>query len=305
MSTSKGPGTMRSSWLAILLTLSVLSFPAFAPGAEYEANRVKVEVVRMLKGRLSGQMFYGDLDGKIHLPHDKGGTLSFRFWNDQRVGFSASLNQIRVRVAGMVKTFTQYTTSLDLEETYEGGNNEWGPAGGARITIQIPPRAKVVHFSGQGSQTGIEISDLVFLDDAPVFFQMEEQTNYSQEVLISSGRQLFGKSTGREYHGDSRINIILPHNKGGILSLLFWNDQQSTAAKTTNYLNYNLGGRTYTVEQATTPKDLAEFYKEFSGSWGPAGGMEVRIYIPPGTQSFTITATGSDTGIEVSDLVYY
>lgn len=289
-----------------LLTVILVLFTAtYAFSAEYQVGRVKVEVVRMLKGRLSGQSFYGDLSGKIHLPHDNGGTLSFRFWNDQRVGFSATLNQIRIRVRGRVKTFSQYTTSLDLEETYEGGNNEWGPAGGSRISIQVPPRAKTVHFSGQGSQTGIEISDLVFLDDAPVFFQMEDQVNYSQEVLISSDRQLFGKSTGREYHGDNKIAIIFPHNRGGILNLLFWNDQQSTVPKTTNYLSYSLGGRTLTVEQTTTPKDLVEFYKEYGKTWGPAGGMEVRIYIPPGTWALNIVGTGSATGIEVSDLVFY
>lgn len=119
-----------------------------------------LEVGRVIVGKTTGKKFYGYSAGVIHLPSMAGGFLSFKFWNDQRVGQSWTLNKLNLSAGGRKEIFSQYTTSLDLKEVYKDAEDH-GPAGGGTITIQLPEGISRVEFNNEGSMMGLEITDPV------------------------------------------------------------------------------------------------------------------------------------------------
>jgi len=277
-------------------------------GYEVEALRPAggpmVQAGRVLTGVTSNRKYYGYTGGSIFLPHTGGGFLTFRVWNDQHVGFASALNKIHIGVASRTDTFTQYSTSLELSEEYKEFRNQWGPAGGADVTIQVPRGVSRVNFHNTGSETGVEISDVSFTQGAPIIIRFDEKVNRTTAVLHNFGRTLQGADSGRTFYGYTGATIILPHAKGGVLTFLLWNDQNVGTAETKNRLTIMVGTRKETVALVTRKEDRREFYKTFVNQWGPAGGKEVRISVPAGVSRISVSNAGSQTGIEVSDLHY-
>lgn len=264
-----------------------------------------IQVGRVLIGKKTGRNYFGYTGGSIFLPHGNGGFLTFKFWNDQHTGFSSTLNQIVLAVGSRQESLRQYSTSLELQEHYQGFEEQWGPAGGGEISIQIPEEIYRVDFNNSGSQTGIELSDVQFTKGAPVVIQFREQVNRTSEVLKGFGRVLRGASSNRAYYGYAGGQVILPHDKGGTLAFLFWNDHQKDAPQVANQINVTAGNLKQTFKQTTLQKDRMEFYQEFMDNWGPAGGVEVRISIPQGVTLVDINGASSQTGFELSDFSYH
>jgi len=271
---------------------------------ERPAGEPMIQVGRVITGVTSNRKYYGYTGGSIFLPHTRGGFLAFRVWNDQHVGFASALNKIHIGVASRKDTFTQYTTSLDLSEEYKEFRNQWGPAGGADVTIQVPRGVSRVTFQNAGSETGVEISDVSFTQGAPILIRFDEKVNRTTAVLHNFGRTLQGTNSGRIFYGYTGATVILPHAKGGVLTFLLWNDQNVGTAETKNRLTITVGTRKETVELVTRKEDRREFYKTFVNQWGPAGGKEVRISVPAGVSRISLSNAGSQTGIEVSDFSY-
>jgi len=109
----------------------------------------------------------------------------------------------------------------------------------------------------------------------------------------SSGEKVF-------YTVRQPLEIYLPHDKGGILQFRIWNDFHPTHQVIANKLITPF----YVIDNVTSLSDLRGSYLEYPGSWGPAGGKEVTLEIPSGTQVFYFHATGSQTSIEISDLSF-
>ncbi len=268
------------------------------------AGRPMVQVSRVLNGSKSNRKYYGYTGGSIFLPHNGGGFLTFKVWNDQHVGFAFALNKINVAVALRKDTFTQYTTAFDLSEEYREFRNQWGPAGGADMTIQVPEGVSRVNFNNSGSQTGVEISDVEFTQGAPIIIRFDENVNRTTRVLNNFARTLQGTNSGRTFYGYTGGTIILPHNKGGVLTFLLWNDHNVSTEEATNRFNMAVGNRKETITLSTRKADRQEFYTTFVNQWGPAGGKEVRVSVPSGVSSISVNNAGSQTGIEVSDFSY-
>jgi len=272
--------------------------PVRAPG------RAIIQVARILKGSKSGELFYGYQSGTIFLPHGYGGYLTFRVYNDQQLGCSSFLNKINITAGHLKETFTQYTSSLDLVEEYQEFKNQWGPAGGSRVIIQVPEEVTQVSFNNTGSQSGIEISQLNFTKGTPLVFSFEERVNRRGNVCKIFGRTLHGAGSGQEFSGYSSGRVILPNNKGGVLSFNFWNDQGINTPQTHNHLNITAGNVKMTVKQTTIMGQRNDFYKEFMNQWGPAGGKIVNVRIPAGVTLVKFNHTGSQTGFELNNFVF-
>ncbi len=204
----------------------------------------------------------------------------------------------------MRETFAQYTTSLDLAEHYQEFKNVWGPAGGSQVAIQIPEGVSRVDFNNSGSQTGIEISQVSFSKGAPIVFDFKERVNQTSATLKNFGRVLHGASSGREFYGFTGGRVGLPNNKGGTLSFRIWNDHNANSAQTANQLNITAGSVKLTERLTTTAADRREFYREFVNQWGPAGGKTVQVTVPAGVSVVDFNNSGSDTGVELSDIVF-
>lgn len=273
----------------------------------YEAEPVRapgrpiINVSRVLTGDKTKESYYGFAKGTIFLPHAYGGFLSFFVYNDQTLGCSAYQNKINIRAGHLTESFTQYTTSMDLLEEYEQFKNQWGPAGGSRVIIQVPEEVSEITFDNKGSDSGIEIAKLHFSTGTPVYIQFEERVNRRGAVCTLFGRTLHGGDSGREFKGYASGRVILPNNKGGVLSLKFWNDQNVNQARTENRLHITAGSATTTVKQITTNTQRIEFYQEFMNQWGPAGGKPVRVKIPRGITEVSFDNQGSQTGFELTD----
>ncbi len=283
----------------------------FTPlGGGFELKAVRpfgeplIRAGRVLTGTKTGRKYFGYTGGSIYLPHTAGGFLTFKFWNDQHTGFSSAQNKINISVGSRQDSFTQYSTSLDLQEQYKEFVNEWGPGAGGDVIIQIPQGISRVDFNNGGSETGIEISDVAFTQGAPIVFQFKEHINSTSAVLNNLGRVLNGANTGRMFYGYTNGTIMLPHNRGGLLKFLLWNDHQANAAKTSNQASISAGSQKMVVNLDTIQTDRQEFYREFMNDWGPAGGKEVRVAVPAGLTHIEISNSGSQTGIELSDLFF-
>ena len=94
--------------------------------------------------------------------------------------------------------------------------------------------------------------------------------------------------------------ITLPDDHGGELTFNLWNDFHPNHLSILNKLTTPF----QLIENATVSSDLKGSYKEYPGSWGPAGGKQIVLKIPAGTRVLTLYATGSQTGIELSDVRY-
>ena len=263
-----------------------------------------VETGRVLKGIKTGRQYYGYQSGTIHLSHANGGFLSFKLYNDQAPGFATTTNKINISVGGRTESFVQYTTALDLEEFFAGLENQWGPAGGSSVSIQIPEGTTKVEFNNGGSETGIEVSEVQFTKGAPVVFDFKEHLNRSSEVLKDFGRVLRGASSGRQYYGYSSGRVALPNTKGGVLTFRIWNDHGKGTAQVANQLNVKAGQTAQTERQMTAESDRPEFYTELPDAWGPAGGRTVQVNVPAGIALVEFNNTGSATGVELSDFMF-
>lgn len=277
------------------------------PSGAYAADQVRspgepvVEVGRILTGKNTGRKFYGFADGIIHLPHAKGGYLSFKFWNDQAAGHNWVLNTLNLTIGTRKETIRQYSTSMDLEEFFREFDNQYGPGGGGEVSIQLPEGIRRIQFNNAGSMTGLELSDIQFSSGLPVAVSFKPREKVSSRVLIDMGRIFTGKTTGRKYYGYSSGTVILPDNKGGTLYFTLWNDHPGDAPLITNSLVVKAGDRSETFRNTSTNKEKLEVFAEEQG-WGPSGGRQYSFQVPSGVGLVELRQGQSETGIELSDL---
>jgi hypothetical protein len=263
-------------------------------------TEVQPQFARVLTGATSGRQYHGHSGGQVVLPHREGGTLQFVFWNDQHANPGSTVNQLNVRVGETVHSLEQYSTALDLQERFHEVP-DWGPGGGTGVSVPIPPGVATVIFDNQGSQTGIELSDLRFdSGDAPGSVPtVVPHVNRTTEVQPLFARVLTGATSGRQYHGHSGGQIVLPHREGGLLSFQLWNDQHEQTERTSNQVTVSIGEERRVIPLTTTRQQLVERYREFA-DWGPAGGEHIEILVPVGIGVVGFDGSGSQTGIEFS-----
>jgi hypothetical protein len=261
---------------------------------------------RIMHGAQSKTNFYGYSGGEIHLPNRRGGMLTFRYWNDEGRTRSSTTNVLAVQVGEQVHFFRQYSTPLDLQEYYTEDPKEWGPGGGSVVRVQVPPGIGRLQFSNPGSETGIEISEVRFVTGASLGhdYVYEEHVNWTDKTINLFGRVLAGQRSGKKFYGYSGGTVVLPHRKGGRLSLVAWNDQNRGTASTTNSIRYSYGGLRGAAVVTSTNTALGEFYVENPNEWGPGGGRELNLDIPPGVSRVEFGNEGSQTGVEISDIVF-
>jgi len=107
---------------------------------------------------------------------------------------------MNVSIGSRNESFAQYSTSLDVFESYQEFMNQWGPAGGSRLTLQVPEGISNVTFNNTGSSTGIEISEVAFTEGPANTSGFEEYVNRTSQTLNSFGRVL---------HGERQIRCIM------------------------------------------------------------------------------------------------
>ena len=267
---------------------------------------VEPQTSRVIHGEKTGRIYHGYSGGRFELPHDRGGLLSFDLWNDMPANGTVVLNYLNLEIGPQKIRIPNYATRNQMVEFYSEFSGSWGAAGINRVTVAVPRGVTSIGFDNQGSATGIEISEARFAEGhhaLPNGFKVE-RVRAPGEPVIGFGRVLQVAGTGRKFYGYSSGVIYLPHQGGGVLRFLLWNDQTPNPGYTVNKLNIGLGDKKLQVEQYATAMDLRNFYDEFPGAWGPAGGSEVRLTIPAGVSEVHLNNTGSSTGIEVSDLVF-
>jgi hypothetical protein len=266
---------------------------------------VKIRPGRVFNGERSGRRFYGYSSVEFVFPHTNGGTLSFTVWNDQQKSRLSTFNFAAFVVNDQKFYLPSYSTPKDLKEFYVENRGEWGPGGGSRARIDIPPNVPSVTVSNEGSETGIELSDVQFSGSRlgrPV--EYEEAVNTTSECNLSFSRTFNGARSGTAFYGYSGGEIVFPNRRGGILSFRLWNDQHRTRATTQNTLVVQVGSTKYQFEQYSTPLDLNEYYTENPNEWGPAGGSEVKIQIPPSVTRVSFSNPNADTGFELSGIQF-
>jgi hypothetical protein len=261
---------------------------------------------RTLRGARSNQNFYGYSGGEISLPNRRGGMLTFRYWNDQNRGRGSTSNNLVVQIDEQSYFFRQYSTPLDLEEFYTDMPNEWGPAGGSLVRLQVPPGIGRVQVSNPGSEAGIELSEVHFATGAVLGhdFVYEEHVNWTDRTFNTFGRTLTGQRSGKKFFGYSGGTIFLPHRKGGRLSFTVWNDQNRSNPAARNFVRYNYANLRVAAVVKSTNSALSEFYAEMPNEWGPGGGRALDLDIPPGVSHVDLGNEGSETGVEISDIVF-
>jgi hypothetical protein len=275
--------------------------PPFVRLAGREIPNDLLQFGRVLTGAASGRQYFGYTGGQVVLPHREGGTLHFVFWNDQHANPGSTVNRLNVRGGEtVVHTVEQYSTALDLKERYQE-IPDWGPGGGTVVAIPIPPGVATVVFDSQGSQTGIGLSDLRFdstaaAGSAPT---VVPYVNRTTEVQPQFARVLTGANSGRQYHGHSGGQVVLPHREGGVLSFQLWNDQHEQIERTSNQVTVSIGEERRVIPLTTTREQFAERYREFA-DWGPAGGDRIEVLVPAGIGVVGFDGSGSQTGIELS-----
>jgi len=293
----------RAFILSCIITM-MTSMPAVAV-VENEGG-VLIDVGRVLHGASSGTRYYGYTAGTITLPHDRGGMLSFSLWNDTEVNAQTHTNIFNAEVGGLKIRIPYYATRNQMTEEYVEYRGAWGPAGAYTVTIAIPPGLRSFTFNNAGSETGIELSNLLFTEGyRPLSgaFEMKGLRPFG-EPLIRVGRILSGAKTGRKYYGYTDGSIYLPHRSGGFLAFKFWNDQHTGFSSVLNKINITAGARQESFSQYSTSLDLQEQYKEFPNEWGPGGGGEVIMQIPAEIFRIDFNNGGSETGIEISDVTF-
>jgi len=258
-----------------------------------------IQFARVLTGATTGRQYHGYAGGQVVLPHREGGTLRFTFWNDQHQNPGATVNRLTIHIGETTYEVEQYSTALDLQERYQEVP-DWGPGGGAVVTVPVPPGVAEVRFGNSGSQTGIELSDLRFDGGSPGEpFGVVAHLNRTSEVQPQFARVLTGATTGRQYHGYAGGQVVLPHREGGTLRFTLWNDQHEGTEQTVNQLTVTAGTNQQSVPLTTSRADIGERFRDLP-DWGPAGGKEVQVTVPPGTSTVTFHTQGSQTGMELS-----
>jgi hypothetical protein len=261
---------------------------------------------RTLHGERSNQNFYGYSGGEIVLPNRRGGMLTFRYWNDEGPARSSTSNVLQVRVGEHSHFFPQYTTPLEVQEFYKELPKEWGPAGGSTVRVNVPPGIGRVQLGNPASETGIEVSEVQFSTGAALGhdYVYDEHVNWTDRTINLFGRTLTGQRSGKKFFGYSGGAIVLPHRKGGRLSLTAWNDQNRNTANTRNSLRYAYTNTRGAAMIRSTNSTLGEFFVEMPNEWGPGGGRPLTLEIPPGVSRVEFGNEGSETGVEISDVVF-
>lgn len=154
--------------LALILVCLAAASVAAAKGGVVPESRDGVAPTmsagRVLHGASSGRVFFGYDEVRLALPSASGGTLTFRFWNDQDAT-RALTNRIRIAVGTVTRTEAQTTHPADRTESYTeyvNDPNRWGPAGGRTVSVTVPAGVSEVVVSRFESTTGIEISEAQF-----------------------------------------------------------------------------------------------------------------------------------------------
>ena len=265
------------------------------------ANQVLMDFPRTLHGQKTGKKYYGYTSGKVILPHREGGVLKFTFYNDQRTDNTTTLNRLNIHFGEQQYPVEQYTTRLDLKEVYKEFVKDWGPGGGTQITLHIPKGITEIRYDNSKSYSGVELTDFKFesITVKKAGIKVEPYINRKNQVLMEFPRILHGQKTQKKYYGYTSGTIFLPNRKGGTLSCLLWNDQNTQIQEVTNMLNIYAGSNKASFTLKSTPNMRIERYKEIP-DWGPAGGIPVSIKIPESISKITLDNKGSRTGIELS-----
>jgi hypothetical protein len=296
---------MRKLCAGILLFLVFFPFECLR-AQEVTEGGVTIRAGRILNGERSGRRFYGYSSVDFVFPERGGGTLSFVVWNDQHRTRPSTTNYLVFVLGNQKYMLESYSTPLDVKEFFAEQQGEWGPGGGSRVRISIAPQLEKLNVNYEGSETGIEISDVRFSGGStlgrPV--EYEQAVNTNPDTYPAFGRTQHGAESHTIFSGYSGGEIALPNRRGGVLSFRFWNDQHRTRPYTLNLLTARMGERYYFFEQYTTPLDLKEFYTETANEWGPAGGSEVRLQVPPGVPRVILSYVSSDTGFEISNVQF-
>ncbi len=290
----------KSSVGAIVVMLLGVAAPAL-PAQQISEGGVNLSAGRIQTGERSGRRYYGYSSVEFSFPHSNGGTLAFTVWNDQHRTRPSTENYVVFIIGDQKFHLHTHSTPLDLKEFYNETRGEWGPAGGSRARIDIPAGTSKLSISNEGSETGIEISDVQFSHQRlgqPVAY--EEAVNTGAECFLAFGRTMRGAQSSTNFYGYSGGEIALPNRRGGVLTFRWWNDQHRTRLTTANVLVAQVGESRWLFEQHTTPLDLKEFFVENPNEWGPAGGSEVKLRIPAGVSRVLLSNPGAETGIEIS-----
>lgn len=123
-------------------------------------------------------------------------------------------------------------------------------------------------------------------------------------ISIDTGRVFHGARTGTRYYGYTGGAIVLPSNKGGILSFNLWNDVRLTGTSVFNHFSMDIAGQKITIESYATSNQIVEPYAE-DQSWGAGGIQRVRLAIPAGINRIEYRTPDSETGVEISDLKFF
>jgi hypothetical protein len=285
------------------LVLVVMCVPVTLQLAqEVSEGGVTIRAGRILNGEKSGRRFYGYSGVEFVFPRANGGTLSFMLWNDQHRTRPSTTNYLTC-ILGDQKAYLQsYSTPLDLQEFFVENPGEWGPGGGSQVRLDIPPGLQSLAVNNEGSETGIEISNVSFSAGRSLGRPVEyaQAANTKPECYMSFGRTQHGSQSGTIFYGYSGGEIALPNRRGGVLTFRLWSDQHRTRPSVSNLLAVQVGERWYRFEQYTTPLDLKDYFSETPNEWGPAGGSVVRLQVPAGVARLALSNPGSETGIEIS-----
>ncbi len=293
----------KSGWILLVALISIGA--PFLPAQQTTEGGVSISAGRIQTGERSGRRYYGYSSVDFNFPHSNGGTLAFTVWNDQHRTRPSTENYAVFIIGDQKFHLHTYSTPLDLKEYYNESRGEWGPAGGSRARIDIPPGTNKVTVSNEGSETGIEISDVQFSDQRlgqPTVY--EEAVNTGAECYLAFGRTMHGGESRTNFFGYSGGEIALPNRRGGVLTFRWWNDQHRTRLTTSNVLVAQVGGSHWLFDQHTTPLDLKEFFAENPNEWGPGGGSEVKLRIPAGVSRVILSNPGSETGMEISSVQF-
>ncbi|MCX7027722.1 MAG: hypothetical protein NT061_09630 [Spirochaetes bacterium] len=122
-------------------------------------------------------------------------------------------------------------------------------------------------------------------------------------VLIDTGRVFHGASTGTRYYGYTGGTITLPSKVGGVLSFDIWNDIPISGTSILNYFRTEIAGQKISFSIYSTSSQVVEPYNEDKG-WGASGIQRVRLGIPAGMDKIQFDNTGSQTGIELSNIKF-
>jgi hypothetical protein len=139
-------GTVLSLFIAIM----VFSFPGTAASVSLKVGGITLNVNRVLTGVTTGPKYYGYASGRITLPNNRGGRLTFSLWNDMRFSGTAHTNLLIVNMGVKRIKIPRYATRNRLFEEYKKSWGQWGPAGINRYPEEF--KIKAVRLADQPKQ---------------------------------------------------------------------------------------------------------------------------------------------------------